>query len=69
MLRGCSDTKNVYTSFLEEGYKRWLDPAKKFYRAENKKKKQFIKRRERKFDEMLIITVKMRIENVGISKL
>lgn len=46
MLRGCSDTKNVYTSFLEEGYKRWLDPAKKFYRAENKKKTVYKEKRK-----------------------
>lgn len=47
MLCGCSDTKNVYTSFLEEGYKRWLDPAKKFYRAEKKKEKPVYKEKRK----------------------
>lgn len=44
-----------------------LGPAKKFHRAE--RKTEFTERRERKLDEMGIISVKISTENVGRSKL
>lgn len=46
--------------------KRCLDPAKKFYRAE--KKTEITEGRERKLEEMDIISVKLSIEHVERSK-